>query len=103
MKVEINIDIDQLKTEIVQDVVKALKPLLVKGRPEDDPLMTLEECSKYLGVKEQWLYKRVSFKEIPYIKAGRFLKFKKSEIDRWLEDNSIPQVNPLSSSLKVVR
>ncbi len=96
-------DIEAIAETVTVEVLKALNPLLPKGKADTDPLMDIGECSKYLGVKEQWLYKRVSFKEIPYIKAGRFLKFRRSAIDRWLEENQVPQVNLLSAKLKAVK
>ena len=46
--------------------------------------------TEYLHVSHQWVYERVHLKEIPHIKMGKFPRFRKSEIDRWLETLKIP-------------
>jgi len=82
-----------------------LKPIIKESvlvRP-DDSLMSVKELSVYLGVKEQWIYERVSLNEIPFIKMGKLLRFKKSAIDQWLKSQETPAINPLSRSLRMVR
>ena len=104
MKIDLNIDIEQLRQDITSDVVAALRPLLTQGRGEKDHLYTIKELSKHLDVKTGWLYKAVHHHEIPFVKVGRHLRFKKNEIDQWLQENSTPQVNPLSTNkLKAVK
>ena len=103
MKTELIIDTEELRREIVNDVVQALTPLLKEGRGEDDCLMDIEACAEYLGVKVQWLYKRAHHHKIPFAKVGKLLRFKKSKIDCWVQENSTPQINPLSTKLKAVK
>jgi len=46
-----------------------------------------------LGIKKSNLYSKVERKEIPYYKIGRLVRFKKSDIDLWMEklkSESIP-------------
>ncbi len=47
--------------------------------------LTIEEVSEYLGIKKSSLYAKVERKEIPYYKVGRLIRFKKSDIDPWME------------------
>lgn len=54
-------------------------------RNELDPLMTPEEVADYLGLKRRTIYNRVSTdRTFPRIKLGRTLRFRKSEIDHWI-------------------
>ncbi len=47
--------------------------------------LTIDELSEYLGIKKSSLYAKVERKEIPYYKVGRLVRFKKSDIDPWME------------------
>ena len=47
--------------------------------------LTIDEVSEYLGIKKSSLYAKVERKEIPHYKVGRLLRFKKSDIDPWME------------------
>jgi len=42
------------------------------------------EISAYLGVKQSTIYKWVHLKKIPSHKVGRLLKFRISEVDKWI-------------------
>ena len=102
LKLETNVP-QELLQEIAQKVVWELRPLLGKrSRDADDPYLTPDQLALYLGVTKQWVYERVHLGELPYIKVGRFLRFRKSVIDKWLESISVPASNPLSRSLKVI-
>ncbi len=47
--------------------------------------LTIEELSKYLGIKKSNLYSKVERKEIPFYRWGRLIMFKKDEIDAFME------------------
>ncbi len=49
-----------------------------------DPLFKIQEAAQYLRVARQTLYNLVNRKEIPFLKAGGSLRFRKSELDEWL-------------------
>jgi excisionase family DNA binding protein len=103
MKAEINIDIEQLKAEIALEVVKALRPFLKKDMLENYTLYTVQTLSDQLEVSPQWVYERVHLKEIPFIKIGKFPRFRKSDIDQWLDSQKVPVIQPLSKQLKLVK
>ena len=86
MKIEI--DNAQLIDAIVEKVVEKLIPLL-RCKAKDNELMGVEELAKYLNVGNDWVYAHV--KEIPHYKIGRFPKFRKKLIDKWLEKQRTPQ------------
>ena len=103
MRAELNIDTQELENRITQKVINALKPLLANGRAEDDTIYTVKTLAEYIGVSSQWVYERVHLKEIPYIKMGKFPRFKKADIDKWLDSLKTPAVNYLSRPLKAVK
>ena len=55
-----------------------------------DRWLSLTELCEYLPDKpsKATIYGWVHFKKIPYYKKGKALFFKKSEIDRWLQEGS---------------
>jgi len=62
---------------------------------ENENLLTIGQLSEYLSIKRKTLYAKVETGEIPYYKIGRLVRFKKSEVDTWLEgyqkaDDSVP-------------
>lgn len=83
MKFEINDN--ELVDSIVEKVVERLKPLLNNSYdPKDDELMDVKGLAEYLKVKESWVYDKIHTRQIPFRKAGKFLRFKKKHIDLWL-------------------
>ncbi len=54
---------------------------------QDDGYMTSEQVCEWLQVKMDWLYDKVSKNEIPYVKIGRILRFKKTEMVTWVEEH----------------
>lgn len=50
-------------------------------------LMTIEEVADYLRVKKRTIYEWVKKGKIPAIKTVGQWRFKKDQIDGWLEDS----------------
>jgi len=42
----------------------------------------------YLDVNPSWIYKQVSFNDIPYFKIGKYPRFRKKEIEKWIESET---------------
>ena len=64
-------------------------------------MMNIEEVAQYLKMSERAIYDWVKTGKIPAFKLGNTWRFKKSEIDGWMESNrtgpspnSFPSVNP---------
>jgi excisionase family DNA binding protein len=51
----------------------------------DSQILTIEELSAYLKISRFTIYDWVYHKRIPYLKLGRYLRFKKELIDEWIE------------------
>ncbi len=59
----------------------------------NDALLTVQEVAEYLQVDEQTVYKWTSDEEtppkdrLPSIRLGGVIRFKKVDIDSWLEEH----------------
>lgn len=53
-----------------------------------DRLLTAEEVAAYLGVATGTIYNKASRDEIPFVKVGRSLRFRRSEIDAWIDEQN---------------
>ncbi len=62
----------------------------------DDDILTIEEVAKYLRVSERTVYDWAQKGEIPSGKIGTVWRFKKSEIDRWVNER-LSSNKPISS------
>ena len=51
---------------------------------DESAFMTVAEIAKYLRMKTLAIYRKVNRKEIPFLKAGRSIRFKREDIDHWL-------------------
>ncbi len=56
------------------------------GRSAENDILTLEEVASYLRLTPQTIYKWAQEKRIPGAKLGKEWRFRKSIIDRWLDD-----------------
>jgi len=68
----------------------------------DDDILTIEEVAKYLRVSERTVYDWAQKGEIPSGKIGTVWRFKKSEIERWVNERlSSNRPVALISSVKI--
>ncbi|MGN6391250.1 MAG: helix-turn-helix domain-containing protein [Gemmatimonadales bacterium] len=56
------------------------------GRAPGNDILTLEEVASYLRLTPQTIYKWAQEKRIPGAKLGKEWRFRKTIIDRWLDD-----------------
>jgi excisionase family DNA binding protein len=56
---------------------------------DDDKLLSNDEAAEYLGIKPNTLtiWRTTKRFEIPYIQIGRKIKYKKSDLDKFLNEN----------------
>ena len=67
----------------------------------EDDILTIEEVAKYLRVSERTVYDWAQKGEIPAGKIGTVWRFKKSEIEKWVNDRLA--VNKTPQSLQTVQ
>ena len=90
---------------IAQRVTQLLKPILAgNGKHEtDDAIYDVPALAKYLNVSSKWIYERTHLKEIPHLKVNGLLRFRKKEIDKWLNSYNVPAVTTPDRILRVAR
>lgn len=68
-----------------------------KGEPTDPhkPWLTVHECATYLGLKPSSIYQMVAERRILCYKIpnSQALRFKRSELDSWLESGRVETVS----------
>ena len=53
-----------------------------------DEILTIKEVADFLKVNERTVYRLAAAKKIPAFKVGNAWRFKKSEIDKWIAEQS---------------
>ncbi len=54
----------------------------------NDEILTIKEVAEFLKVNERTVYRLAASKKLPAFKVGNAWRFKKSEIDQWIDDQS---------------
>lgn len=57
-----------------------------------DRYLSLVEVADYLGIKKDTLYRCAAKGKVPAHKVGRLWKFKRSEIDEWVQSGKAAQL-----------
>jgi excisionase family DNA binding protein len=77
---------------IAQAVTEMIRPLLsANGRDKaEDVLLTPDETARLLSVKKPQIYawvneSKFSDNGIPFLKAGKFLRFSKKDVLKWMQ------------------
>lgn len=75
---------------IESEAFKRLEHLIeraAKASDDKDEIFNLEQAGEYIGVTGQWVYARRD--RIGYIQEGKILRFRKKNIDKYLDSISI--------------
>ncbi len=91
---------------IAQRVMELLKPVLSGNgkKASEDTIFDVPGLVKYLKVSKKWIYERTHLKEIPYLKVGGQLRFRKRDIENWLNTFKVPAVSTLNKgTLKAIK
>ena len=57
----------------------------MENKATHDPLMTPEEAAEYLKLSEGTIRNMAADGEIPKVKIGRSLRFRRSDLNRWID------------------
>jgi len=60
-----------------------------RGREPEHDILTVEEVAEYLRLQPQTIYKWAQEKRIPSVKLGKEWRFRKSILDRWLDEQML--------------
>ncbi|MBI4766893.1 MAG: helix-turn-helix domain-containing protein [Deltaproteobacteria bacterium] len=63
----------------------------------------IEELSRYLGIKKSTIYSRVGKREIPYYKIGRLIRFRREDIDRWIEGHKREPISFQKKAINLIK
>ena len=64
--------------------------------------MIIREVSEYLQIKASTLYRLVEERGIPHYRVGRQIRFKKSDIDQWMEGQREEVVDVKVEAKKII-
>ena len=89
---------------IAEKVAAIIKPMLTHsaGSNEKDTVFDVKGLAAYLHVNPSWVYQQVHTHSIPFFKVGKYPRFKKREIEKWVENRSVRPI-PVLPALKVVK
>ncbi len=86
----------ELIEEIVEKLLVQLRPYLSGGRKEEDIIFDVEGLAQYLKVEPSWVYNQISQKTLPYFKTGKYVRFRKKEIDTWINSQMVKPISALN-------
>jgi len=52
---------------------------------DNDRLLNMDEAASLLNIKKSTVYSLVMRREIPVVKIGRLSRFRRQDLDRWIE------------------
>ena len=91
MNVEIDArDIEQIAEKVAAKLLPILRAELVKKN--DDEIMSVPELAELLRVEKSWIYRQTQLGAIPYTKPGKYVLFRRSEINCWLANKTVRPV-----------
>lgn len=62
------------------------------------PIMDVKSASKYLLTGQDLLYELAARGEIPHFHIGRYLRFRKDELDEWSRSHSHQRLTSLKKA-----
>lgn len=104
------IERDDLTMEVYQAIAETveekLRRLLMNSSKQIGPdVFNKKGLAEYLHVSESTINKLVMNKQIPHFKiqSGQSggVRFRQSDIDKWIKRQTIPEMNPVNNSVRV--
>jgi excisionase family DNA binding protein len=91
---------DELEKLIQTSVKQALKDQSTEEGKDTNQLFTVDQASVFLNLAKQTLYTFTSKRQIPFLKKGKKLYFKKSDLEIWLNEGKKATTKEIAESLK---
>ena len=97
MKIEIEPQDIEAIAQRVSDILMSTLARIERGDGTNgsDAIFDVKGLAEYLHVTPSWVYKQVSLKAIPYFKTGKYSRFRKKDIDKWVESQTARSIPPL--------
>lgn len=80
-------DLERMK----ESILKAMEAMLHPA----EPYLSFEQAVAYLKTTKRSLADRVRAREIPYIKDGKFIKFRRKDLDAYMESRRVTPIEEL--------
>jgi excisionase family DNA binding protein len=74
-----------LETIIQNAILKGLQLKSNQHQETNEKFLSLEQAAQFLQLAKQTLYGFTSKRKIPFIKKGKKLYFKETDLEKWLE------------------
>ena len=83
-------------------VVEQIRPILKSsgGGKNEDAIFSTADLALYLQVNESWVRQRVALQEIPLFRCGKYIRFRKQDIDKWIARKTVKPIPPLKMANK---
>ena len=65
--------------------------------------LNIGELSDFLGVKKSTIYSLVENKALPHYRIGRLIRFKRDDLNVWLESHRKERISPEKKAKDVLR
>ena len=65
--------------------------------------LSIKDASVYSGLKKSYLYSRVEAGNIPHYKFGRMIRFKREELDHWMQGHRVDAADPGKQAQQILR
>ena len=90
-------ELDDIKA-VSSTVVEMITPILGRSfeKNSNGSIFDQDKLAQYLKVSRSWVDQRISQNEIPYFKCGKYPRFRKGDIDKWINKNTLQPVTPFS-------
>lgn len=75
---------------------------LTLKRPTDDSFLTTEEVLEYLQVNLRTVYRLIKARSIPAVRVGRQWRFRKRDLDAWLDSQKPQTALPATTRRRVL-
>jgi excisionase family DNA binding protein len=62
----------------------------ISTNEHSQPTITAKDAAFVLGMSEAWVRKAVLRRRLPFLKIGRAIRFRQSDLDRWILAHSVP-------------
>ena len=85
-------------TQLINRLDK-IEKLLLGQRANDVEFLRIDGAADFIKTPKNTVYKLVEDRDIPHIKRGKILLFRKDELANWLDEKKILTVKELEKSL----
>ena len=91
---------NELEGLIHSTVRKAIREQTNKTEAEEVIFLNIKQASQLLNLARQTIYGLTSKNEIPFLKRGKKLYFKKSELEQWINEGKQKSITEFRNELR---